>query len=102
MGGQINQSLSVVGRWRRVVTADEANPDEEVTMVFTPDGKLVYVVHDREGRHIIHLVYRVAGDTLITDQPSEPRPEHTKFSFEADGTLILDYGGIKSWFERAE
>ena len=100
MSEQSNNSASLVGRWSRASSEDKVDPNEEVTMVFTLDGKLVYIINDREGKHIMNLVYEVAGDTLVTDQPSEPRKEHTKFFFESDDILILEYGGAKTWFRR--
>ncbi len=69
-------------------------------MVFIPDGKLVYIVHDLDGKHVMNLVYEIAGETLITDQPSEPRKEHTGFYFESDDLLVLEYSGVKTWFRR--
>lgn len=35
------------------------------------------------------LTYRVEGDVLVTDQPSDPREERTKFKFTASGNLVL-------------
>jgi len=100
MSEQSTNSASLVGRWSRVSSDDEGDPNEEVEMVFTPDGKLVYIISDRDGKHIMNLVYEVAGDTLITDQPSEPRKEYTKFFFESDDVLILEYGDARTWFRR--
>jgi len=38
------------------------------------------------------LTYRIEGDTIISDQPSHPREEKTKFSFTPEGKLVLIYG----------
>ncbi len=48
----------------------------------------------------MNLLFRVDGDHLVTNQPSQPQEERTKFSFDAEGNLILDYDGNKSWFAR--
>ncbi len=93
MGEQPTHSASLVGRWRRVALEDEVDPSEEVTMVFTSDGKLVYIINDRDSKHIINLVCEVSGDSLMTDQRSEPKKEITKFFFESNDILILEYGG---------
>jgi len=56
-----------------------------------------------DGRwQIMKLTYRVEGDYLVTDQPSSPRAERTRFRLESDGTLRLEFGGQKSWFRRGK
>ena len=100
MNEQSTYSAPLVGRWSRVLSEAEVSSNEEVTMAFTPDGQLVYIINDRDGKHIMNLVYEVAGDTLITDQPSEPKKEYTKFFFESNDILVLEYGGVKTWFRR--
>ena len=69
-------------------------------MVFTNDGKLVYSIHTRDKTEVFNLVYEVSGDQIISDQPSSPRKEITKFSFEPSGILVLDYNGEKTRFKR--
>ena len=49
---------------------------------------------------IMQLVYEVDGDTLMSDQPSSPRKEKTRFRFEEDGTLVLESGGQRTWYKR--
>lgn len=71
-----------------------------VTMTFTEDGKLVYVIHKKDSKQIMDLVFRVDGNHLVTNQPSHQHEEKTKFSFDAGGNLILEYDGNKSWFTR--
>ena len=40
-------------------------------MEFRGDGKLAYVVVTAEGKtQTMRLIYRLEGDTLVTDQPS--------------------------------
>ena len=71
-----------------------------VTMTFTEDGKLVYVIHQKDSKQIMNLVFRVEGNHLVTNQSSHPQEETTTFSFDSEGNLILDYDGSKSWFTR--
>jgi len=73
---------------------------EGVTMTFTDDGKLVYVIHQKDSKQIMNLVYKVEGNRLVTNQPSHAQEETTKFSFDAAGLLMLDYDGSKTWFGR--
>jgi hypothetical protein len=46
------------------------------------------------------LTYRVEDDLLITDQPSSPREERTRFWFSPDGRLVLDYEGVQARYVR--
>ena len=69
-------------------------------MVFTNDGKLIYSIHTGGKTQVINMVYEVSGDQIITDQPSSPRREVSKFSFEPNGILVLDYNGEKTRFIR--
>ena len=71
-------------------------------MAFTSDGQLVYSVHDGDKTQVIYMVYEVSGNQVITDQPSNPRREISKFSFEPGGILVLDYNGEKTRFTREE
>lgn len=57
---------------------------EGVTMTFTDDGKLVYVIHQRDSGQIMNLVFGVVGNYLVTNQVSHPQEETTMFSFDAD------------------
>ena len=90
-----------LGKWQLVKSDADMDIGEGVTMTFSADGKLVYVIHQGDSDQIMNLVFRVVGNYLVTNQPSHPREETTMFSFDADGGLILDYGGSKAWFARA-
>ncbi len=100
MVNQPNQSASLVGRWRQLLSEAKGDADEGVTMVFTPDGKLVYSIHKGDRTQIMNLVYEVSGDTIITDQPSDQQKEFTRYHFESNDTLVLDYGGEQTTFRR--
>ena len=90
-----------LGKWQLVKSEGETDVGEGVTITFTDDGKLVYVIHQRDSDQIMNLVFRVAGNYLVTNQVSHPQEETTMFSFDADGNLILDYAGGKTWFARS-
>ena len=100
MAEQSYQSAPLVGRWHQVLSEAGSKPNEEVTMVFTADGKLVYIIRAGDSKHIMNLEYEVSGDLIITDQPSEPRKEYTKFYLESDDVLVVVYDGAKTWFRR--
>ena len=97
MSNETNPAFSVAGRWRQVSPAGE-----DVTMVFTRDGKLTYSIHDGDKIQVINMVYEVSGNQIITDQPSNPRREISLVSFEPSGILVLDYDGEKTRFKREE
>jgi hypothetical protein len=71
----------------------------QVTLEFSPDGQLVYTVQAEGKKQIIMLEYRVEGDVLVTDQPSSPREERTKFLFQ-NGRLVLFYSDHRSTYVR--
>jgi len=51
---------------------------------------------------IMKLRYRIDGDTLVTNQPSAPREERSRFALAPDGTLTIEFGGNKGAFRRGE
>ncbi len=90
----INKQL--IGIW--VSDPEDINNINEygyVTMEFTEDGKLQYAIEQQDKQQKIFMVYNVEGDILITDQPSHPREEKTKFEIN-DSNLTLYFGGRKS------
>src|SRR6185436_9213763 len=91
----------LLGTWRLVKSDGSVDSGNGVTMTFTADGKLVYVIHEDHSDQIMNLVFSVEGNSLVPNQPSSPRLESTRFSFDDEGQLVLDYGGTKSWFARA-
>ena len=90
----------LLGTWRLVKSEGSIETGNGVTLTFTRDGKLVYVIHQDHSDQIMNLVFSVDGDSLVTNQPSSPRPESTNFSFDDEGQLVLDYGASKAWFAR--
>lgn len=71
-----------------------------VSMHFRPNGELVYQVIEESRQQVIRLTYRVQGDFLITDQPSSPREDRTRYWFDEQGRLLLDYGGSVARYVR--
>ncbi|WP_419803437.1 hypothetical protein [Mucilaginibacter sp.] len=71
-----------------------------VLMTFTNNGKLIYEIMDGDKLQRINMVYWTSGDTLYSDQPSSPKQESTKYMFDNEDTLVLEFGGDKTKFKR--
>jgi hypothetical protein len=95
------QDERLLGKWQLAKSEGDMDVGEGVTMTFTGDGQLVYVIHQKDTDQIMNLVFRVVGNHLVTNQVSHPQEETTMFSFDADGNLILDYGGSTASFVRS-
>ena len=92
---------ALIGRWRLVRTEGPAN-FQSVTMDFRPDGSLQYSIELPDRRQIMNLSYSVSGDIIISNQPSAPGEERTRFGLGTDGRLELDHDGTRSWYERVK
>ena len=67
---------------------------------FSEKGILVYTIFADGKRESIFLTYSIEGDVLVTDQPSAPKQERTKFSVDPGGKLRLLYEDRQSVFVR--
>lgn len=92
---ELNDS-SLLGKW-----SCEPGGGEDTTLEFKEGGQLEYTICGTEKDQKIFLTYRVENNTLITDQPSHPREEHTPFAFTENGKLVLIYGDKRSLYIRA-
>lgn len=82
----------LVGAWVTDET-DEASIEEfgRVSLDFRSDGTLTYTIHSDDRDEKMLLTYKVRGNVIVTDQPSQPREEKTPFLFTPDGKLVLKY-----------
>ena len=92
----------LLGRWLLVRAEQGFSTGDRVVSEFTPDRKLIYSITQGEKTSIMNMTYRVDGGVLITDQPSHPSDERTKYSFDDAGLLVLDYNSAKTWFQRIQ
>jgi hypothetical protein len=100
--GQRNFDKQLEGAW--ISDSEDKttkNSIGDVTMTFTKDGKLFYDVHEGDKVQRINMVYRTHGDTLYSDQPSNPRQEGTIYKIENNVNLTLNYEGAITKFKRA-
>lgn len=77
------QDEKLLGKWQLVKSEGDMDVGEGVTMTFTDDGQLVYVIHQKDTDQIMNLVFRVVGNHLVTNQVSHPQEETTIFSFDS-------------------
>ena len=82
----------LLGTWRQI-------NDHNVTMTFSEDGRLEYRIRENDKTQIINLTYRTDGSEIVSNQPSAPREERTRFAVEED-TLVLNHAGEETRLKR--
>ena len=89
----------LLGRWRLTHASLDLELEPNTEMVFHDDGRLIYSIPDAVKTSVMRLTYRVEGDVIVSDQPSSPREERTRFALDGD-RLTLDYDGSVAEFQR--
>jgi hypothetical protein len=97
----LGAAASLLGRWWVDPSAVRQGADN-ISLCFFDDGRLTYMIHLPDRHQIMHLTYRIEGDTIITNQSSAPREERTRFAVENDERLHLFYGDIVATYIRSE
>lgn len=95
--------MSFLGAW--VVDPSDKRALEEfgdVLMEFQDGGILRYTIRHESKHQIILMRYKVEGDTIISNQPSAPQEERTKYSLSPDGILTLEFEGTPYHFRRCD
>lgn len=85
------QDERFLGKWQLVKSEGDMDVGEGVTMTFTDDGQLVYVIHQKNTDQIMNLVFRVVGNHLVTNQVSHPQEETTIVIIDPDATHWSHY-----------
>jgi hypothetical protein len=92
----------IVGTWisdtNDMVTKNNIG---NVTMIFTNDGRLIYDVQQGKKLQRMFMSYRISGDLIISDQPSQSKEQTTKYKLVDGDKLILEFEGIKIIFKKA-
>lgn len=90
------------GQWQLVRSDDPTmEVGEGVQMQFAPDRKLTYTIKQSGSRQIMNLTYEVQGAEIVSNQPSAPAENRTRYSIDEQGQLVLEFGGSRSWYRRA-
>jgi len=84
---------SLLGKWYGRVNG------EPVAIEFLADDRMAYVVQTGGKTQVMRLTFRTEGDALITNQPSAPREERSKYHFDGDA-LVVEFGGEQTRFAR--
>ena len=75
----------LTGNWRSDPSdTDSLERHGSVRLRFEDDGTLAYVIETDTTDQVILLTFEVDGDELVTDQPSAPGIERTRFRFTRD------------------
>ena len=78
---------ALLGVWHLVTGAvDEHDTDLEIL----PGGQMVYAIREAGQWQVMKLTYRLEGNVIVSNQPSAPREERTRYSFLPDGSLVLE------------
>lgn len=93
----------LVGKWI-ADTNDKATIENygNISLQFTDDDRLIYTIDENEKKQKIFLFYKIKNNYLITDQPSKPQEEITKFEIFPDGKLLLFFDGVESKYIKVE
>jgi hypothetical protein len=98
--GSAEGDSKLKGVWHRVGPLGDGESAVEVH--FCDGGQLRYCVLEKGKWQIMRLTYRVEGHNLVTDQPSAPHEEKTRFEFDGDDGLVLEFAGEESIYRRGE
>ena len=90
----------LLGTWRLLRADPHLDFAPGVRMEFLPGGELRYHV-DVGGRdQVIHLLYRVDGNMLYTDNPASPHSTAVHIAHGAGDAMLLDFSGAQAVFVR--
>lgn len=91
--------MNLIGRW----VSDPEDKNQlygNVTLDFKVNGELIYTIHEENKDQIMLLTYKTEDGFLITNQPSHPKVEKTRYLFTKEGKLQLIYNDYVSLYIR--
>ena len=96
-----NMDKRLIGVWNSDMT-DQATKNSlgNVIMTFTKDGSLFYDTYEGDKLQRMNMTYRISDDTIISDQPSHPNEQRTRYKLENNDKLILEFEGTTTVFTR--
>ena len=69
----------------------------DVTTTFTSSGLLTYKIKESDKVQIINMTFRTEEEYIISDQPSSPGKERTRYCVDSE-KLILEFEGQETKF----
>jgi hypothetical protein len=90
----------LIGHWRLIDDQTGIVQGERVGMTFYPDGRMEYAIREENRVSIMNLVWHTESNVIVTDQPSAPRQERTKYFFRSPDVLVLESAEGTSTFQR--
>lgn len=90
----------LVGCWHLVGMEGVDEVDLGIEIDFRGDGRLFHSIRTGDRWQLSRLVYRIDGNTIISDLLGEVEERSTRFTFEADGRLRLDGPDSTTWYRR--
>jgi hypothetical protein len=96
-----NMSETLIGIWNSDMNHEATkNSIGNVTITFTKDGSFTYDIYEGDKLQRMNMTYHVVGDVIISDQPSHPNEQKTKYKLETNDKLILEFEGVATVFKR--
>lgn len=90
----------LLGRWRLLSAGATLDFAPDARMEFLAGGRLRYAFDAGQGPQSVMLIYKVEGNTLLTDNPAAPHARSTQFRFGEGDSLALDFAEGTAWFVR--
>jgi len=88
------------GHWRLIDDQGGVDQGEGVGMTFYFDGRLEYAIREEDRVVIMNLLWHVEGGVIVTDQPSTPKQERTRYFFRSPDVLVLESADGSTTFQR--
>jgi uncharacterized protein (TIGR03066 family) len=89
----------LLGQWRLVRSSDDVPRTME--MDIRSDGRLFCTVPQGKDNTSIEIYYEIDGTDLVVKQPEGEQKMRTHFSFEPDGSLVIQSeDGARTWYDR--
>ena len=91
---------SLIGCWRLVTASADLGLAGEDEMQFKDEENLIYAVDAGNKWQLMLLTYRIDGEEIVSNQPSQPRYERSAFRFTDSGELVMKYKNGEAVFRR--